>query len=78
MSKEIISVFVSMSKSLILPSNDPLTRIVPVLLKARHFTPPQWPYRLVSSVFVSTFQSLIVLSYDPLARIVPILLKTTE
>ena len=67
-----------MFQSLILLSDDPLAKIVPVLLKATELTTSECPDKVLISVLVSMFQSLIVLSDDPLAKIVPVLLKATE
>ena len=73
-----MSVLVSMFQSLIVLSDDPVDRIVPVLLKATEVTQLQCPYKLAIYFLVSMFQSLIVLSREPLAKIVPVLLKATE
>ena len=67
-----------MFQSFIVPLNNPLARIVPVLLKATDVTPYLCPDKFAISVLVSIFQSLIVVSFDPLARIVPVLLKSTD
>ena len=56
-----ISVFVSIFQSLILFSNDPLARIVPILLKTTEVTGFSCPFNIAISLSVSMSQSAIVL-----------------
>jgi len=64
-----------MSQSLIVPSNDPLARML-LLLKATLLTESEWPFKVFEQVPVAMSQSLIVSSSDPLTRML-LLLKAT-
>ena len=58
---------VCISHNLIVLSEDPLARIVPVLLKATDYTQLEWPIKALVSYKVYKFHNFIVLSADPLA-----------